>query len=54
MKKCDKSLIEVWEWKEKVYQDVKDLKAEEYVEKIGKDAGKFFRTIELTSGFSLR
>lgn len=38
MKKYDKSLIEVWEWKEKVYQDVKDLKAEEYVEKVKKDA----------------
>jgi len=40
MKKYDKSLIEVWEWKEKVYQDVKDLKAEEYVDKVKKDANK--------------
>lgn len=40
MKKYDKSLLEVWEWKEKVYQDVKDLTAEEYVEKVRKDADK--------------
>ncbi len=38
MKRYDKSLLEVWEWKEKVYQDVKDLTAEEYVEKVRKDA----------------
>lgn len=42
MKKYDKSLLEVWEWKEKVYQDVKDLTAEEYVEKVRKDADKIF------------
>lgn len=40
MKKYDKSLLEVWEWKEKVYQDVKGLSAEEYVEKVRKDADK--------------
>ncbi len=40
MKKYDKSLLEVWEWKEKVYQDVKDLTAEEYVEKVRKDTDK--------------
>lgn len=40
MKKYDKSLLEVWEWKEKVYQDVKNLTAEEYVEKVRKDADK--------------
>ena len=38
--KYDKSLLEVWEWKEKVYQDVKDLTAEEYVEKVREDADK--------------
>lgn len=36
----DKSLIEVWEWKERVYQDVKDLTAKEYVERIKEDADK--------------
>jgi len=40
MKKYDKSLIEVWEWKEKVYSDVKDLTAKEYIEKIKSDAEK--------------
>jgi hypothetical protein len=40
MKKYDKSLLEVWAWKEKVYQDVKDLSVEEYVEKVRKDADK--------------
>ncbi len=40
MKNYDKSLIEVWNWKEKVYQDFKDLTPEEYVEKIGNDADK--------------
>ncbi|MBI5741083.1 MAG: hypothetical protein HZA16_10215 [Nitrospirae bacterium] len=40
MRKYDKSLIEVWEWKEKVYSDVKDLTAKEYIEKIKSDAEK--------------
>ncbi|HLG29814.1 MAG TPA: hypothetical protein VI387_06340 [Candidatus Brocadiales bacterium] len=40
MKSYDKSLIEVWEWKERVYRDVKDLTAKEYVEKIRNDADK--------------
>lgn len=40
MRKYDKSLIEVWEWKERVYHDVKDLTAKEYIEKIRKDADK--------------
>jgi hypothetical protein len=38
MKKYDKSLIEVWEWKNNVYQDVKNLTAKEYIEKIKSDA----------------
>lgn len=38
MKKYDKSLIEVWEWKDKVYRNVKDLNAKEYVDKIKSDA----------------
>lgn len=40
MKKYDKSLIEVWEWKERVYCDVKDLTAKEYIEKVRSDADK--------------
>ena len=38
MKKYDKSLIEVWEWKDKVYSNVKDLNTKEYVDKIKNDA----------------
>ena len=38
MKKYDKSLIEVWEWKDKVYRNVKDLNTKEYVDKIKNDA----------------
>ena len=38
MKKYNKSLIEVWEWKNNVYQDVKNLTAKEYIEKIKSDA----------------
>lgn len=40
MRKYDRSLIEVWEWKEKVYHDVKDLSPEEYIERIKKDSAK--------------
>jgi ribosomal protein L15 len=40
MRKYDISLIEVWEWKEKVYYDVKDLSAKEYIERIKEDATK--------------
>lgn len=40
MRKYDRSLIEVWGWKEKVYHDVKDLSAKEYIEKIKVDAAK--------------
>lgn len=40
MKNYDKSLIEVWDWKNRVYQDVKGLTTEEYVEKISKGANK--------------
>ncbi|HUT83930.1 MAG TPA: hypothetical protein VMX95_04705 [Thermodesulfobacteriota bacterium] len=38
--KYDKSLLEVWEWKEKVYQEVRELSAKEYVEKIRNGADR--------------
>jgi len=38
MQKYDKSLIEVWEWKDKVYQDFKDLTVEEYVKKVREES----------------
>lgn len=40
MRKYDKSLIEVWAWKEKVYHDVKDLSANEYIERVKEDVAK--------------
>jgi trimethylamine:corrinoid methyltransferase-like protein len=40
MQKYDKSLVEVWEWKEKVYQKVKDLSTQEYIEKVRKDTDR--------------
>lgn len=51
MKNYDKSLMEVWEWKETIYQEVKDLSPEEYVKKIKDDAGKILseHNISLTS-----
>jgi len=30
----------VWEWKERVYHDVKDLTANEYIERIKDDADR--------------
>jgi len=40
MRKYDESLIEVWEWKEKVYHDVKDLTPKHYIEGIKSEADK--------------
>ena len=38
MKKYDKSLIEVWEWKDKVYQDFRDLPVNEYANKVREES----------------
>jgi pyruvate-formate lyase-activating enzyme len=38
MKKYDKSLMEVWEWKDKVYYDIKELTPEQHINKIKEDA----------------
>jgi hypothetical protein len=50
MKKYDKSLIEAWEWKEKVYENIKDLTPEQYINKIKEDADRILMNahIELT------
>ena len=40
MQKYDKSLTEVWEWKEKVYQELRDLTDQEIIEKIRKSADR--------------
>jgi hypothetical protein len=34
----DRSLEEVWEWKEQVYQQIKGFTHAEYIEKVGRDA----------------
>lgn len=34
MKSYDASLLEVWSWKESVYEDFKNLAINEYIEKI--------------------
>ncbi|MGA1842715.1 MAG: hypothetical protein ACMUIU_19025 [bacterium] len=51
MKNNDSSLLEVWEWKNKVYQDIKDLTAENYINIIKKNTDKFLleNDIKLTS-----
>ena len=38
MRTYDKSLMEVWEWKEKVYGEVKGLSTKDYIRKIKNDA----------------
>lgn len=48
MRKYDKSLVEVWDWKEKVYHDVKDLSSKEYIEKIKEDAARILAENQIT------
>ena len=38
MRTYDKSLIEVWDWKESVYREAKGLSATDYIRKMTKDA----------------
>ena len=38
--KTDKSLEEVWSWKEKIYQETKDMSMEERVRKIKENASR--------------
>ena len=40
MREYDKSLREVWKWKEGVDEDLKCLAPKEYVEKLRKDADR--------------
>lgn len=56
MKNYDNSLIEVWKWKERVYEDTKEMSAKEYVEKVRSDADKILseNAIKLTPISSLR
>jgi hypothetical protein len=50
MKTYDKSLTEVWEWKEGVYRETKGLCAKDYIRKTTKDADSVLSEshIELT------
>ncbi len=54
MKTYDRSLIEVWEWKEAVFKDIQGLSNEELINKITADAEKLLKEnnikLELISG----
>ena len=56
MRNYDNSLIEVWKWKERVYEDTKEMSAKEYVEKVRSDADKILseNAIKLTPISSLK
>ncbi len=45
--KVDKSLEEVWEWKDKVYQETKGLSMQEFVENIRRGADEFCKKYDL-------
>ena len=45
--KVDKSLQEVWDWKEKVYQKTKDLSKEEAIAEIRQGAENFCKRYNL-------
>lgn len=45
--KVDKSLQEVWDWKEKVYQETKHLSLKDTVESIRKGAEDFCKKYKL-------
>jgi vacuolar-type H+-ATPase subunit E/Vma4 len=38
MSKYDKSLVEVWEWRQKVHDELKGLTNEEYVKRVREQA----------------
>ncbi|MFA4889346.1 MAG: hypothetical protein WC628_07235 [Candidatus Omnitrophota bacterium] len=46
--KVDKSLQEVWDWKDKVYQETKHLTMKEAVENIRKGAEDFCKKYNLS------
>jgi hypothetical protein len=48
--KVDKSLQEVWDWKDKVYQETKHLSIRDTVKKIHEDAQR----IKKTAGLKLK
>ena len=47
MKKYDESLIEVWEWKDKILKDTVGLSSEEYIDWITKEAERVLEEQEI-------
>jgi hypothetical protein len=47
MKKPDKSLREVWGWKEKVFQEYGQFSSEEYIQKMKNNADKLLTANKL-------
>lgn len=45
--KTDKSLEEVWNWKEEIYQETKDMSMEEKVRRIKENASKIDKEYKL-------
>ena len=45
--KTDKSLEEVWNWKEEIYQETKDMSMEERVRRIKENASKIDKEYKL-------
>lgn len=45
--KIDKSLKEVWEWKDLVFEETKDLSMDEKIKKIKKDAERILKESKL-------
>ncbi|MCK4312154.1 MAG: hypothetical protein KAW88_05410 [Candidatus Cloacimonetes bacterium] len=52
-KKYDKSLVEVWKWKEGVSESLQNLSIKERLEKINEDNIKRLETRQKSSGFHL-
>lgn len=48
MKKYDKSLIEVWGWKDAVYKDTKNLTSAEFMMRIRRSAEKLLAKHKIT------
>jgi len=46
--KYSKSLREVWEWKEKIYEETKHLSKEKYIKHLNENAENFYREYNIT------
>ena len=47
MKKYDESLVEVWEWKDKILKDTGGLSSEKYIDMIAKEAERVLEEQEI-------